>query len=268
MDVDRVPARGQTGASMSRATLRTRRPGGGRLARGAYRAHGHRAALAVKPATGGPTRDRRPRRSCDRARPAAGADPPSIAAAGRRCGSRSPGGSRTGCPCRAPDSGLMMNICAVAGLRSAASFGMLAARRRRSWRAPRRATIGSPQISAPTRSASYSRVRLIAICTSMAASGARMTAISTPTSRAGCRCRGRRRRRSAKLREHRDGAGDGRGDGHGQRVAVLDVRQLVRHDAGDLLAASAICSRPVVARDGGVLGIAAGGEGVRAAGCR
>ena len=40
--------------------------------------------------------------------------------------------------------------------------------------------IGLPQISAPRRSAEYSRVRLIAICTSMAANGATIMAIRTP----------------------------------------------------------------------------------------
>ncbi|MNY25897.1 hypothetical protein D3C86_1597090 [compost metagenome] len=39
---------------------------------------------------------------------------------------------------------------------------------------------GLPQISAPRRSAEYSRVRLIAICTSIAASGATIIATSTP----------------------------------------------------------------------------------------
>ena len=43
---------------------------------------------------------------------------------------------------RSPDSGLTMKRCAVAGLRSAATLGMRARRRRRSWRAPRRAPPG------------------------------------------------------------------------------------------------------------------------------
>ena len=53
------------------------------------------------------------------------------AASAPRCGSRSPDGSRTGCPCRCPDSGLMMNMCAVAGLCSACLVRDLAARRSR-----------------------------------------------------------------------------------------------------------------------------------------
>ena len=39
------------------------------------------------------------------------------------------------------------------------------------------------------------------------------------------------------LREHGDGAADGGGHRHGQRVVVLHVRELVRDDAGQLLAA-------------------------------
>ena len=72
-----------------------------------------------------------------------------------------------------------MNICAVAGLRSAsglwmrsALFAILAS--------ADASQSGWPQISAPRRSAEYSRVRLIAICTIAAASGATIIATSTP----------------------------------------------------------------------------------------
>ena len=60
----------------------------------------------------------------------------------------------------------------------------------------------------------------------------------------------------------RDGAGDGGGDRHGQRVAVLHVGQLVGHDAADL---APVERHQQAARGGhgGVLRIAAGGEGVR-----
>src|SRR5690606_9357711 len=71
-----------------------------------------------------------------------------------------------------PDNGLMMNMCAVAGLRSALSFSMRSAAVAIFCRAEA-SQWGLPQISAPIRSAAYSRVRLIAICTSIAASGAR-----------------------------------------------------------------------------------------------
>ena len=51
-----------------------------------------------------------------------------------------------------------------------------AARSSGSWPAPRRATADGRRSCAPMRSAGYSRERLIAICTSMAASGATMIA--------------------------------------------------------------------------------------------
>ena len=86
-----------------------------------------------------------------------------------RRGSRSTGGSRTGCPCRGPLSGLMMNMCAVAGLRSASA--LIDALRPMLWifSSARASQSGWPAISAPMRSASYSRERLIAICTRPAA---------------------------------------------------------------------------------------------------
>src|SRR6185436_9227421 len=70
-----------------------------------------------------------------------------------------------------PDRGLMMNRCAVAGLDSAALFGICAAPLEilASAEASDR---GRPLIAAPMRSASYSREREMANCTSMAASGA------------------------------------------------------------------------------------------------
>ncbi len=76
-------------------------------------------------------------------------------------------------------SGLMMNICAVAGLRSAVSLSMR-------WASPEilssaeASQSGLPQMSAPTRSASYSRLRLMAICTRPAAMGARIISASVP----------------------------------------------------------------------------------------
>ena len=78
----------------------------------------------------------------------------------------------------------MMNICAFAGLRSACGLWMRCAAAAIFFRAEASHS-GLPQISAPRRSAEYSRVRLIAICTSMAASGATITATSTPMSPSG-----------------------------------------------------------------------------------
>ena len=51
----------------------------------------------------------------------------------------------------------------------------------------------------------------------------------------------------AEIGEHRDRAGDGRGHRHDQRVAILHVRQLVRHHRRDLVAGRGCRSRPVVA---------------------
>ena len=72
-------------------------------------------------------------------------------------------------------SGLAMYMCAVAGLRSAASLWICCVPAC-SLASAEASQCGSPQISAPIRSASYSRPRLIAICTSMAAIGARIIA--------------------------------------------------------------------------------------------
>jgi hypothetical protein len=78
----------------------------------------------------------------------------------------------------------MMNMCAVAGLRSASGLWMRCARRGDLVSAEASHS-GWPQISAPRRSAEYSRVRLIAICTRAAASGATIIATSTPTKPSG-----------------------------------------------------------------------------------
>ena len=73
----------------------------------------------------------------------------------------------------------MMKRCAVAGLRSASALWMRWAPRAILSRAEA-SHRGLPQISAPRLSAAYSRVRLIAICTSMAANGAMIIVASTP----------------------------------------------------------------------------------------
>ena len=77
-----------------------------------------------------------------------------------------------------------MNRCALAGLASARSLWIAWAPRLILSSAEARA-VGSPQISAPTRSASYSRLRLIAICTSPATSGARIAAAMPSTAPTG-----------------------------------------------------------------------------------
>jgi len=58
--------------------------------------------------------------------------------------------------------------------------------------------IGLPEISAPPRSAAYSRVRLIAICTSIAASGATMIISKVPNGPSG-ELRSRPPKKKAKL---------------------------------------------------------------------
>ena len=98
------------------------------------------------------------------------------------------------------------------------------------------------------RSASYSRLRLIAICTSEAASGARIiAAMATIGFISGRPFSSRpppiRPPNVASMPIAPDERG---GDGHGERVAVADMAELVRHHAGDLLAAE-VRSRPVVA---------------------
>ena len=62
----------------------------------------------------------------------------------------------------------MMNMCAVAGLRSASMFGTWCAAFS-IFDSAEASHIGWPAMRAPRSSAAYSRVRLIAICTSMAA---------------------------------------------------------------------------------------------------
>ena len=112
---------------------------------------------------------------------------------------------------------------------------------------------------APRSSAAYSRVRLIAICTSMAAIGARIIIAIEPMMPGAVVVVAIAAEEHAELRQHRDRAGDRRGDGHHQRVVVLDVREFMRDHAGEFLAAERL-HQPGGHGDGGVLRIAAGGE--------
>ena len=66
---------------------------------------------------------------------------------------------------------------------------------------------------------------------------------------------------AAEHRQHADRARDRRGDGHGEGVAILHVAQLMAQHAHDLLAAQ-MAQQAGVHRDRGMLGAAAGGEGV------
>ena len=163
---------------------------------------------------------------------------------------------------RAPVSGLTMKRGADAGLRSAlgSSDAPGAAEILRSALA---SASGSRLISAPRRSAEYSRVAADRhLDQHRGERGEDHSDERRRSGRADC-ARGRRRaEEEAELRQHRDGAGDGRRDGHGQRVAVLDVGQLVRDHAGDLVAVEQ-AHQAGGDRDRGVLRVAAGGEGVR-----
>ena len=161
---------------------------------------------------------------------------------------------------RCPLSGLKMYMCACAGLRSAATFTVRCA----SWLilfSAEASASGSPEISAPSLSASYSRVRLTAICTSAAAIGATITAMQHADRTERVVARIAAAEEQAELRQHRDGAGKGRRDGHGQRVAALDMRQFVRNHGGDF-ARLEIAQQARRHGDRGVLRVAAGGEGV------
>jgi hypothetical protein len=91
----------------------------------------------------------------------------------------------------------------------------------------------------------------IAICTSAAASGARIIIAISPIP-AGCR--GGRAEEKREIGQHGNRAGEGRGHGHDQRVVVADMRQLMRHDRRHLLAESRR-SRPVVAATAALSGL-------------
>src|SRR3546814_10951959 len=98
-----------------------------------------------------------------------------------------------------------MNICAVAGLFSAGWLSMreLALSRRISASASQS---GFPQMSAPPASAAYSRVRLIAHCTIIAAGGAPTILALTPTLPSGLLRLPPQHR--TKLATHQDAPGD------------------------------------------------------------
>ena len=175
---------------------------------------------------------------------------PSLAAAPP--GSRHSGWVENRLSMRAPDSGLTMNRCAEAGLRSASMLGMRFAAPAIFCRAEA-SDSGRRLISAPARSASYSRVRLIAICTRPAASGPRIErAASVPIKADIAVVVAAAAETEAEIGEHRDRAGDRRGDGHQQRVAVLDVAELVRDHAGELVLVDGV-EQAGGDRDGGVL---------------
>ena len=162
---------------------------------------------------------------------------------------------------RAPESGLTMNRCAAAGLCSAAALGMRWAALEILASAEASAS-GRPLISAPARSAEYSRVRLIAIWTIMAASGATSAAMSTPTKPSGLlRLPPKPPKNRPKLASMETAPAS---------VAVivmvsvsrlLHMAEFMGHDAGDLVAGEHL-QQAGGGADGGMLGVAAGGEGI------
>ena len=115
---------------------------------------------------------------------------------------------------RAPESGLMMKRCAIAGFRSAASFGIC---RAALWilASAEASHDGRPVISAAARSAEYSRVRLTADLDEERGDrrddrsdedgdeAERVVVVARAAAE-----------EEREIREHRDRAGDGRGDRH------------------------------------------------------
>ena len=98
---------------------------------------------------------------------------------------------------------------------------------------------GEPRIIAPILSAEYSRVRLIAICTSMAAIGARITMASVPMIPKPLLLLRLPPKNMPNCAIIEIAPASVAVIGHDQRVAVLDVRELVRDHAGDFVAARA-----------------------------
>ena len=164
---------------------------------------------------------------------------------------------------RSPVSGLTMNSGAVAGLRSA----------RHQRRASRRAFDlgkrgGEPQrVAAKLGAAAVGGIFARAADRHLDQHGGerrgdrgkehadeaeRIVAVAAPHSS----------EEEGEVGEHGDGAGDRRRDRHRQRVAVPDMRQLVADDPGELLAGK-LAEDAGRRRDGGVLRVASGREGVR-----
>ena len=163
---------------------------------------------------------------------------------------------------RAPLSGLTMNMCAVAGLRSAVSLGIACAAASSRCSAPASHSGLTDDLRAETVGGIFARA-----------------ADRHLHQHGGKRREDHHRERPddahaaivvvaiaakehAELRNHGDRTGDGRGNRHDQRVVIFDMRQLVRDHAGDFLAAEML-QQTGGHGDGGILRIASGGERVR-----
>ena len=136
---------------------------------------------------------------------------------------------------RAPDSGLTMKRCAEAGLRSAGMLGMRCAApaifcKRRGERQRTAADLGALPVGLVFARAADRHLHQ--------PGGERpedQRAASVPMKPILLLSLLRPPNIEAEIGEHGDRAGDRRGDGHEQRVAVLDVAELMRQHAGELL---------------------------------
>ena len=122
-------------------------------------------------------------------------------------------------------------MCAVAGLASSGT----ARRGCSSFRSALTRPSGPPAIEAPPASAPNSREREIAIWISSAAIGARIIVTSRASGLPSSRSSRDRAEEHREARNHHDRRRQRRRNRADQDVAILHVRQLVRHHAGQLL---------------------------------
>ena len=160
------------------------------------------------------------------------------------------------------DQGLMMNMCAVAGLASSGTARDAASSLRSALTRP----IGLPASAAPPASAAYSRDREMAVCMSMAARGAKMiVARSTrglfaPPSRLSLRPvapQNIANREITMIAAARVAATE-----LIKMSAMLDVRKFVCEDTFELLVVQA-AQDTLGGSNGSVVGVTPGCEGVR-----
>ena len=162
---------------------------------------------------------------------------------------------------RAPESGLTMKRWAVAGLRSAASFGMrcamfdILAKADASAARPaadlRAGTVGSIFAGTADRHLHEHSGERRDDCGDENADNTEAVVVVAAASA----------EEEGEIGEHRNSAGDCRGDGHGERVAVLNMGELVGHHPGDLVAGERL-EEAGGGADGGMLGVATGSKGV------
>ena len=183
--------------------------------------------------------------------------------AGARCAPPSADGSRTGCAMATGRQGVGDVEMAPSPDWPRPWHWGSAACRRAGVASAEASHSGWPEISAPMRSASNSRLRLIAICTSEAASGARIIAAMATIGLTSGRPFSSRPppNRPPKLASMPIAPDSVAAIVMVSVSRLLHVAQLMRQHAGDLLAAE-MAQQAGGCRDRGVLGVAAGGEGV------